>query len=148
MIQHQVTFDLKHQLLSSLDWFKHRGSTSLEAQQALSTSSATAGAAAAGEPLGGVTLFPFIPQKALVADPVVDVRVAAWILETDNRKVSVFYFYFFCHKTFHCRAVSSAAATVRAHTIQTDTLTSNPSSSVFEAQVEQLFPDIESRPAL
>lgn len=73
----QVTFDLKHQLLSSLEWFKHRA----------------AAAAAAGAPAtSGVSNldgsgFACIPQKALVADPVIDVRVAAWILETDNKKV-------------------------------------------------------------
>lgn len=64
----QVTFDLKHQLLSALEWYRH-------------SPAATSGA---GRHAHGLAC---VPEKVLVDNPVFDVRVAAWMMDPDNKKV-------------------------------------------------------------
>lgn len=62
-----MTFDLKHQLLSCLEWYTH---------------------SAAGRSNSERPGLACVPEKVLVDNPVFDVRVAGWMMDPENKKVS------------------------------------------------------------
>lgn len=68
-----------------MKWYSHRAAAAAAA--ALQLQSAPSSSTSVAVTPEGRLNATSIPHKVLVLDPVLDVRVAAWMLETDNKKV-------------------------------------------------------------